>query len=223
DLPLERLVRTEQELLAGLAAGVEGAGHLYAAEGPGVEEPAVLAGERDALRHALVDDVAADLGQPVDVRLARPVVAALDRVVEEPVDGVAVALVVLGRVDPALGGDRVRTTRGVLVAERLHDVAGLAKGRRRGRTGQPGADHDDRQPAPVGRVGDPGLELACLPAQLDRAAGCLGVADRVAGLVVAGGVVDRVGVGVDAGQGEPPAKRGRRRGRRAAPARSRRR
>ena len=47
-----------QQLLAGLAAGVEGAGDLYAAEGAVVEQAAVLAGERDALRDALVDDVA---------------------------------------------------------------------------------------------------------------------------------------------------------------------
>ena len=123
----------------------------------------------------------ADLGQPVDVGLARAVVAALDGVVEEPVDRVAVALVVLGRVDAALGGDRVRAARGVLVAERLHHVAGLAeRGRGRG-AGQAGADDDDREPAAVGRVGDPGLELAGLPALLDRAAGRLGVADRLAG------------------------------------------
>ena len=70
DLPLERLVGADQQLLAGLAAGVERARDLDAAEGAVVEQAAVLAGERDALRDALVDDVHADLGQPVDVGLA---------------------------------------------------------------------------------------------------------------------------------------------------------
>ena len=126
-----------QQLLAGLAAGVEGARDLHAAEGAVVEQAAVLAGERHALGDALVDDVDADLGQPVDVGLARAVVAALDGVVEEPVDRVAVALVVLGRVDAALGGDRVRAARGVLVAEGLHDVARLAQ-RRGGARRRPG-------------------------------------------------------------------------------------
>ena len=111
DLALERLVGAEQQLLAGLAAGVEGARHLGAAEGAVVEQAAVLAGEGHALGDALVDDVDADLGQPVDVGLARAEVAALDRVVEEAVDAVAVVLVVLGRVDAALGGDRVRPAR----------------------------------------------------------------------------------------------------------------
>ena len=65
----ERLVRAEQQLLAGLAAGVERAGHLRATEGAVVEQAAVLAGERHALRDALVDDVHAHLREPVDVAL----------------------------------------------------------------------------------------------------------------------------------------------------------
>ena len=169
DLALERLVGADQQLLAGLAAGVEGARDLHAAEGAVVEQAAVLAGERDALRDALVDDVGADLGQAVDVRLARAVVAALDRVVEEAVDGVAVLLVVLRGVDAALGGDRVRAARGVLVAEGLHVVAGLAeRGGGRG-AGQAGADDDDVELAAVGRVDQAGLELAVRPALGDRA------------------------------------------------------
>ena len=117
DLPLERLVGADQQLLARLAARVEGTGDLDAAEGAVVEQAAVLTGERDALRDALVDDARADLGEPVDVRLAGAVVAALDGVVEEPEDRVAVLLVVLRGVHAALGGDGVGAPRGVLVAE----------------------------------------------------------------------------------------------------------
>ena len=97
DLALERLVGAEQQLLAGLAAGVERARDLRAAEGAVVEQPAVLAREGHALRDALVDDVRRDLRQPVDVGLAGAEVAALDRVVEEAIDAVAVVLVVLRR------------------------------------------------------------------------------------------------------------------------------
>ena len=56
DLALERLVRAEQQLLAGLTAGVEGARDLHAAERAGVEQTAVLAGERHPLGDTLVDD-----------------------------------------------------------------------------------------------------------------------------------------------------------------------
>ncbi len=77
DLAAERLVGAEQQLLAGLAAGVEGARDLRPAEGAVGEQPAVFAGERHALGHALVDDVDAHLRQPIDVGLARAEVAAL--------------------------------------------------------------------------------------------------------------------------------------------------
>ena len=200
-LPLEGLVGADEQLLAGLAAGVEGARDLDPAERAVVEQPAVLAGERDALGDALVDDVHADLGQPVDVRLAGAVVAALDGVVEESVDRVSVALVVLGRVDAALCRDRVSPARAVLVAERLDDIAGLTERRGGGGTGQAGPDHDDREPAAVGRVGDPGFELPGAPALLERAAGRLGVTEGVAVDVVAGRVVVLLPARLPAGRG----------------------
>ena len=71
DLPHHRLVGAEQQLLAGLAARVERARHLRAAERAVVEQAAVLARERHALRDALVDDVDAQLREPVDVGFAR--------------------------------------------------------------------------------------------------------------------------------------------------------
>ncbi len=123
DLAGQGLVGAEEELLAGLAPGVEGARDLGAAEGAVVEQPAVLPGEGDALGHALVDDVDAQLGQPVHVGLAGAVVASLDGVVEQAVDAVAVVAVVLGRVDPALGGDGVGPAGRVLVAEAADPVA----------------------------------------------------------------------------------------------------
>src|SRR5207247_7906393 len=100
-----RLVGAEQKLLAGLAAGVERARHLRAAERAVVEQPAVLAGKRHALGDTLIDDVDAQLRKPVHVGFARAIVAALHGVVEETVDAVAVVLVVLRRVDAALRRD----------------------------------------------------------------------------------------------------------------------
>ena len=121
----ERLVGAQQELLAGLAPGIERAADLCAAEGPVVEQPAVLACERHALCGALVDDVQRHLGQAVHVGLTAAVVAALDRVIEEPVHRVAVIGVVLRRIDAALGCDRVRPARRVVEGEHLHPVAQL--------------------------------------------------------------------------------------------------
>ena len=174
-LPHQRLVGAEQELLARLAARIERARDLRAAERPVVEQPAVLARERHALRDALVDDVDAQLRQPVDVGLARPVVAAFDRVVEQPVHAVAVVLVVLGGVDAALRGDAVRAAGAVLDAEIEDVVAQLAERRRRRRARQPRADDDDGVLALVGRVDQLHLELVPVPLLGNRPGGNLRV------------------------------------------------
>ncbi len=184
DLPAERLVGAEEELLARLAAGVEGAGDLDAAEGTRVEQTAVLAGEGHALRDALVDDLDGDLREAVHVGLAGAEVAALDGVVEEAVDGVAVVAVVLRGVDAALRGDGVGAARGVLVAE-LDDVVALFGERGAGGAArETGADDDDGVLAAVGRVDQLGLEAPLVPALVDGPCGGLGVGDRRAGRVV---------------------------------------
>jgi hypothetical protein len=175
DLAHQRLVGAEQQLLAGLAPGVEGAPDLGATEGAVVEEPAVLAGERHALRGALVDDVVGHLGQPVDVGLAGAVVPALHRVVEQAVDRVTLAVVVLGRVDAALRGDRVGPARAVVEGEHLHPVAELAEGRGCRRAGEPRPHDDDLELALVVRAHQRHRELVVLPLALERSVGDLRV------------------------------------------------
>ena len=108
DVAVQRGVSAEQELLPGLAARVERARNLGAAEGAVVEQAAVFASERHALSRALVNDVHRHFGKAMHVRLAGAEVAALDGVVEEAMHRVAIVLVVLRRVDAALSRDRVR-------------------------------------------------------------------------------------------------------------------
>ena len=109
-------------MLAGLTPGVEGARHLSPAEAAVREVAAVVAGEGHPLGHALVDDVDADLGEAVHVGLAGAEVAALDGVVEQAVDAVAVVGVVFRRIDAALRRDAMRPAGAVLKAEVLHVV-----------------------------------------------------------------------------------------------------
>ena len=163
DLGGHGLVGAQQQLLAGLAPGVEGAAHLGAAEGPVGQQTAVLPGERHPLGRALVDDVERHLGQAVDVGLPGPVVAALDGVVEQPVDRVAVVAVVLGCVDAALGRDGVGPPGRVVERERLDLVAQLGQRRRGRRPGQPGAHHQDLEASLVGRVDQLHRELVVVP------------------------------------------------------------
>ncbi len=175
DLPHQRRIGTEQELLAGLTAGVEGSRDLRTAEGAVVEHATVLAREGHALGDTLVDDIDADLGQAMDVALAGAVVAALDGVVEEPVDRIAVVLVVLRRVDPALGGDAVRAARRIEDGEREYVVAHLAEAGGRRSSGQSGTHHDDGVLAPVRRVHQQHVPLVMRPFGLDRTGGNLAV------------------------------------------------
>src|SRR4051794_32736893 len=57
DLAAEGLIRAEQQLLPGLAAGVKRARYLRSTEGAIRQQTTVLAGEGNTLRHTLVDDI----------------------------------------------------------------------------------------------------------------------------------------------------------------------
>ncbi len=82
DLAIQRRVGSEEELLAGLTAGVEGSRDLGTAEGSVVEESAVFASEGDAECDAVIDDGNADFGETVNICFSGSEVAAFDGVVE---------------------------------------------------------------------------------------------------------------------------------------------
>ncbi len=112
---------------------------------------------------ALIDDVAADLGQTIDIGLAGPEIAALDGVVKEPEDGVAVILIVLGGVDAALGRDGMAPAGTVLQAEGLDIVAKFGQGGGGRGPGQAGADHDDGEFAFIGRIDQFAFKTVLVP------------------------------------------------------------
>ena len=174
------LVGAQQELLARLAACVEGALELGAAEGAVVQQAAVFTAEGNALGHALVNDVGGNFRQAVDVGFTGAEVAALHGVIEQAVDGVAVVLVVLGRVDAALGRNGVGAAGAVLVAEALDVVAKLGKRGGGGGAGQAGPYHEHGVLALVVRVDQFGLKLVLGPFVLNRAGRNLGIRHPVA-------------------------------------------
>jgi hypothetical protein len=167
-LPFESLIGAEQQLLAGLAARVEGARNLRAAEGAVFERPSVFARERNTLSDALVDDVDAVLREAVDVPFASAEVAALHRVVEEAKDAVAVILVILGGVNAALRGDGVGTAGRILEAEAFDIVAEFAERGGGRRAGESGANDDEGMAALIGRVDQLHLELRAFPGIFNR-------------------------------------------------------
>ena len=104
-------------MLSRLPFGIEGAAYLCTTERAVVEQSAVVAGERYALGHALVDDGTTDLCQAVHIGLTGAVVSAFDGVAEEAFYAVAVVLVVFCCVDAALGGNAMGATWRVLDTE----------------------------------------------------------------------------------------------------------
>jgi hypothetical protein len=115
------------------------------------------------LGDALIDDVAADLRQAVDIRFARPEIATFDGVVEQPINTVAVVLVVLGGVNAALGGDAVGTARAVLETKALHLVTEFPEARGSRGSGQSAAHHDNVELALVRRVDQFQIEFVLVP------------------------------------------------------------
>src|SRR5262249_39437861 len=102
------------------------------------------------------------------VGFARAEIAALDRVVKQAVDRVAVVAVILRGVDAALRGDGVRAARAVLKTEGLDVVAEFAqRGRRRGSPPTRRGD-DVVDVALIGRVDQPHLLPVLRPLHRDR-------------------------------------------------------
>ena len=116
-LAAQGAVGAEQQLLSGLAFGIERPADLRATKGTVVEQSAVVAGKRHTLRHTLVDDGVADLSQTIDVSLSSSIITTFDGVAEQTLHAVAVVLVVLRRIDTSLRRNGMRTAWRVLDAE----------------------------------------------------------------------------------------------------------
>ena len=102
------LVERVEELLAGGGSGESSAVVERAAEAAEIEQAFGRAVERDAHAVEQVNDAGGGIAHVFDRRLVGEEVAAVNRVVEVLVSGVAFALQVLGGVDAALRAHRVR-------------------------------------------------------------------------------------------------------------------
>jgi hypothetical protein len=102
----------------------------------------------------LIDDEIADFGQPVNVPFARTEIAAFNRVIKQSENAVAIVLVILGGIDPALGRNGMGATRRILITKTFHAVTKLTQ-RGRGRpAGQSRADHNDLKFAAIIRANE---------------------------------------------------------------------
>src|SRR5258708_9653951 len=110
-LLLQRLISPEQRLLSGLTWSIKCSLTLYAAKRSRIQKSAIFPGKRHALSNALVNDIEADLGEPIHVGLSGAEVAPLYCVLKQAENAVAVVSIVLSGINPSLGCDRAR--RGV--------------------------------------------------------------------------------------------------------------
>ena len=157
------LVCADEQLLASLTARIKRAAYLRAAETAVVQLAAVLAGKWNTLSNHLVDDVDRNLCQAMHVCLARAEVAALDGVLEQAVDAVAVALIVLCGVNAALGRNGVCASWRVVERKRVNLITQFGKRCGSGCTCKAGANHDDLELSLVVRVYQLGICLVVIP------------------------------------------------------------
>ena len=80
--------------------------------------------------------------EAVHIGLTGAKISPLHRIVEEPVDRIAVVLVVLRGVDATLGGDRMGAARRIVKSEGLHVVAELGHRGCGCGTRKPSSHHD---------------------------------------------------------------------------------
>ena len=91
----------------------------------------------------MIDDLVAYFGSPVYVGFARPVVASLYHIDKQPVNTVAVVLVVLGCINSSLRSHCMGSSRGIVITEGFHVVSQFTQGRRCCRSCNTGTDNDN--------------------------------------------------------------------------------
>src|SRR5207248_4426137 len=169
DLAAERLITAKQKLLPSLTARIKRSRNLRAAEGAISEQAAVLARERNTLRDALIDNVRADFGEPINVRFARAKVAAFDRVVEQPINAVAVVLIIFRRVDSTLRGYGMRAPWRIVIAKTFHPITEFAQRRRQRTPGEAAADNNDFKFAAIVWTNEAGMVFVTRPFAIEWA------------------------------------------------------
>src|SRR5438128_2685502 len=100
---------------------------------------------------------------------ARTGIAAFDRVIEQPINAVAVVLIIFRGVNSTLGGDGMGASRRILIAKTFHSIAELAKRRRSRPSGQTAPNDNDLKFAAVVWTNEAGMVHVARPLPIARA------------------------------------------------------
>ena len=123
----------------------------------------------------MIDDQIADFREAINVRFPRAKIAALDRVVKETENAVAVVLIILGGINSTLSRDAMSAAWAVLVTETFHLVTELAQRGCRRSASQTASDDDDLKFPAIVRTDQAGVILVSRPFICQRARRNLGV------------------------------------------------
>ena len=116
-------ISPEQQLLTGLSLGVKSSGYQYPSKRAIVQQSAVISRKRDSLGHTLVYDIGRYLSQTVYVGFTRSIISPFNGIIEQTIGRIAIALVVFGGIDPALGCNRMGPSGRILKTKRFYIVA----------------------------------------------------------------------------------------------------
>ena len=117
DLAVQGAVCTQQQLLSGLTAGIEGTAYQCTTERAVCQQTSVFTGKGHTLCDTLVDNGITYLCQTVNIGFTGTVVSSFNGFIEQAEYRVIVIGIVFGCIDTSLCGDRVCAARGILIAE----------------------------------------------------------------------------------------------------------
>ena len=111
----------------------------------------------------MINNIAADLGQPVYISFPGSEIAAFDCIIEKPPVAVAIVLVIFGSIDPSLGCNAVCTARSILNAVAFDVIAQLCQRCCSRTTGKAGSYNNDLKFSFIGGVDQLELKLVSIP------------------------------------------------------------
>ena len=121
------LIGPIQQLLPRLSAGIKGAAHQCTPKTSGGQASAVFPSEGNPLGDALINDAAADFGQPLTTGFAGSEVAPFQRVAEQSTDAVAIDRHGTGGINAPLRCHRMGAPWAVMETQHRHPVTLLGQ------------------------------------------------------------------------------------------------
>ena len=123
----------------------------------------------------LINNIYTHLGQPINIGFTGAVIPTLHRIVEKPVYGITIILVILGRINASLGGNGMGPSGTVLITEAFYVIAQFSHGGGSRGACQATAHHNHLILPFIGRVNQLQVEAVLIPFLSHRSGWYFGV------------------------------------------------